>query len=148
MSQPNPYQSPAVAPETPAPTRRPGEDALYSAAQGQNIVGGLGLLVAIFSMADAMYFLLFGDIARPAAPFNLAISAWMVIQCSLMLAGGISMHQHKRRWLTIVGAWAGIWPLCGCYVFSLVSGIWVLMVLRRPDVKALFESKQHTGHES
>jgi hypothetical protein len=80
---------------------------------------------------------------NPAARFNVATVAVMVPQCLLMLAGGISMHQHKRRWLAIAGAWAGIMPFCGCYVFSLISGIWALMVLRRPEVRALFtENRQ------
>lgn len=79
---------------------------------------------------------------RPAAIFNAVTVALMVPQSLLMLAGGISMHQHKRRWLAIAGAWAGILPFCGCYVFSLISGIWALLILRRPEVKALFAENQ------
>ena len=83
----------------------------------------------------------------PAARFQVVTVAIMVPQSLLMLAGGISMHQHKRRWLAITGAWAGISPFCGCYVFSLISGIWALMVLRRPEVKALFAENQHSSSE-
>ncbi|MCE9529008.1 MAG: hypothetical protein K8R36_23420 [Planctomycetales bacterium] len=137
MSEPNPYQSPQIPAESPAPSRRPGEDALYFAAQCQNIIGGLGLLFLIVGLVDWMYVILSTRIDKPVAPI-VVMGAFMVIQCSLMLAGGISMHQHKRRWLAIAGAWAGILPFCGCYFFSLISGIWALMVLHRPEVKALF----------
>jgi hypothetical protein len=74
--------------------------------------------------------------------------AIMVPQSLLMLAGGISMHQHKRRWLAIAGAWAGILPICGCYVFSLISGVWALIVLQRPEVKALFAAQAISSDES
>ena len=149
MSQPNPYQSPAVPPETPATLmRRPGEDALYFAAQCHNIIGGLGLSIVSIGLVDVIYVVLITiPVDKPVAP-TIVMCAFMAIQCLLMIAGGISMHQHKRRWLALVGAWAGISPFCGCYVFSLISGIWALMVLRRPEVKALFEPKQPSGLES
>jgi hypothetical protein len=148
MTEPNPYQSPTAPPESPAPSRRPGEDALYFAAQWHNIVGGLGLLFSIVALVDAMTVILhYGGqqvlADRPAARFNVVTVAIMVPQSLLMLAGGISMHQRKRRWLAIAGAWAGILPFCGCYVLSLISGIWALLVLRRPEVKALFAENQH-----
>jgi hypothetical protein len=150
VREPNPYQSPAIPPETPAtPAQRRGEDALYFAAQWHNIVGGLGLLFAIATASPFIYFILDpstrGSDARRTAPQYLAICAWMGIQSLLMLAGGISMHQHKRRWLAIIGAWAGIMPFCGCYVFSLISGIWALVVLQRPEVKALFVVNQQAN---
>ena len=119
MSEPNPYQSPTIPSEpSGAPLRRPGEDALYFAAQWHNIIGGLGLLGATIASVDAMLVFLFHtDLAgnlRPPGYFNAVIVAIMVPQSLLMLAGGISMHQHKRRWLAITGAWAGIAPFCGC----------------------------------
>jgi hypothetical protein len=128
---------------------------LYFAAQWHNVIGGLGLWFASYSTAFWMLVVLDRNPIFPSvsdiggtAHRNIATSAFMVIQCSLMLAGGISMHQHKRRWLALVGAWAGILPLCGCYVFSLVSGVWVLVVVRRPEVKSLFEPKPPSDHES
>jgi hypothetical protein len=147
VPEPNPYQSPEMPAESPVPSRRPGEDALYFAAQWQNIIGGLGLLFLIVGFVDAMYVIFSTRIDKPVGPY-IMMCAFMVIQCSLMLAGGISMHQHKRRWLAIAGAWAGISPFCGCYVFSLISGIWVLMVLRRPEVKELFAAQGISSDES
>ena len=69
------------------------------------------------------------------------ISILMFVQSVLIIGGAASMFQQKRRWLAIAGVWAGILPYCGCYVFSLISGIWALMVLRRPEVKALFDQQ-------
>ncbi|MFN0017208.1 MAG: hypothetical protein ACKVP0_03050 [Pirellulaceae bacterium] len=148
MFQPNPYQSPEIPAESPVPSRRPGEDALYFAAQCHNIVGGLGFIF----VSLAMFGILFRGGQKPlsdtpVARFQVVTVAIMVPQSLLMLAGGISMHQHKRRWLAIAGAWAGILPFCGCYVFSLFSGIWALMVLWRPEVKALFVENQPSNSE-
>ena len=125
---------------------------MYFAARCQNIVGGLGLLFLIVGMVHALYVILLANDPwamgeGPSAPFNVILYALMLPQNMLMLAGGISMHQHKRRWLAIAGAWAGIMPFCGCSVFSLMSGIWALVVLRRPEVKALFAEKQQ-AHRS
>ena len=65
-------------------------------------------------------------------------SGLMTAQSVLILAGTVSMFQRKRRWLAIAGAWAGILPMCGCYVMSLISGVWMLVILRRPQIKDLF----------
>ncbi len=100
----------------------------------------------IVNLVDAI-FVIFSPIDKPTLT-TIVMAPWMVLQCLLMLAGGISMHQHKRCWLAIVGAWAGISPFCGCYVFSLISGIWALIVLRRPEVKALFASNQPSSKGS
>ena len=143
MSQLNPYQSPEFPDENPVPSRRPGEDALYFAAQCHNIVGGLGFIFVSLAMMGMIFSGGQKPLSdTPVARFQAVTIAIMVPQSLLMLAGGISMHQHKRRWLAIAGAWAGISPFCGCYVFSLISGIWALMVLRRPEVKALFAEDQ------
>jgi hypothetical protein len=147
VSQPNPYQSPEIPAESSTPSRRPGEDALYFAAQCHNVIGGLGLIF----VSLAMFGFLFRGGQKPLSDRQVArfvvTVAIMTPQSLLMLAGGISMHQHKRRWLAVAAAWAGILPFCGCYVFSLISGVWALMVLWRPEVKAFFAENQHSSSE-
>ena len=77
------------------------------------------------------------DIYRTAVQ-TIVGSFLMLLQSLLMVAGSVSLFQHKRRWLALTGAWAGILPMCGCYLLSLIAGVWILVVLRRPEVKALF----------
>jgi hypothetical protein len=81
----------------------------------------------------------------PFAILNFTRCFVMIVQSVVMIAGSVSMFQHKRRWLALAGAWAGISPFCGCYVFSLISGVWALIILQRSEVKALFAENQQAN---
>jgi hypothetical protein len=59
---------------------------------------------------------------------------------ALVIAGGISMLQLRRRWLCLFAAYVvtGL-SLAGCYaVLFYPFGIWALVVLYRPDVREQF----------
>ena len=155
MPDPNPYQSPAIPPES----LSTGEDKLsardlFFAALGQAVIGGLGLLTSLYNIA------FWGLVIVDRNPIyqsrmngdTLAIqviitSIIMALQSLLIIAGSVSMFQRKRRWLALTGAWAGILPMCGCYLISLVAGIWILVVLRRPEVSTLFAAKLPSGNQ-
>ena len=149
MSETNPYQSPSI-PESPTANLRLSERDLYFAALGQAIVGGIGLLSSLYNVGFWSLVLFEANPIYPSAPDQFSVqmvvvSGFMTFQSLLIIAGSVSLFQHKRRWLALTGAWAGILPMCGCYLISLIAGIWILIVLRRPEVKALFAANQRSS---
>jgi uncharacterized membrane protein len=145
MSQPdfNPYASPSADAATPVDAA----SALTLPAIVMLVSATIGLVGTIMNLIVwGLAFAGRGPLAEsaghdvPLAPQMLAVCAWMLVQSILMVLGSISMMRRRSRWLALAGAWAGILPMCGCYVLSLVAGIWALVVLRRPAVKAVFAS--------
>jgi len=153
VSETNPYQSPSVVVSAEENPGRRADRYLTLAAVAQMFVGGIGLLGSLYSLVfwGLMLFdanpQFSGEQRIPYAPQMIPISMLMFVQSVLIIGGAVSMFQQKRRWLAHVGAWAGISPFCGCYIFSLISGIWAMMVLRRPEVQALFAEKQPSRSE-
>jgi hypothetical protein len=63
-----------------------------------------------------------------------------VVLFALVIVGGISMMQLRRRWLCLFAAYVvtGL-SLGGCYAILFYPfGIWALVVLYRPDVREQF----------
>jgi hypothetical protein len=155
VSEPNPYQSPAIPPELSEAYRA--QSAVRSAfwcGITLTILGSLGIFGGLYGAAF-WGLVMFDrnrlypwspDISQTAARTTI-FSIFILLQSLLMIAGSVSLFQHKRRWLALVGAWAGILPVCGCYVVSLVAGIWILIILRRSEVKALFAPPQLCRNE-
>ncbi|MGI8982752.1 MAG: hypothetical protein ACR2FY_26250 [Pirellulaceae bacterium] len=156
MSQPNPYQSPAIPPEVSDVNRtQSAVRATFWCGITLVIMGSLGIFGGLYGAA---YWGLVLFDKNPIYPWSPDIhrtavqtvfgSVLMLLQSLLMVAGSVSLLQYKRRWLALIGAWAGILPMCGCYLISLIAGIWILVVLRRPEVKALFAANQPSGSSS
>jgi len=62
---------------------------------------------------------------------------------ALVIAGGVSMLQMRRRWLGLYAAYVvtGL-SIGGCYAILLYPfGIWGLIVLHRPDVREQFRRR-------
>lgn len=62
---------------------------------------------------------------------------------ALVIAGGVSMMQLRRRWLCLFAAYVvtGL-SLAGCYAILFYPfGIWALVVLYRPDVREQFRQR-------
>jgi uncharacterized membrane protein HdeD (DUF308 family) len=60
---------------------------------------------------------------------------------ALIIFGGLKMKNLESRGLAMVAAILAIIPCCnGCYCLGIPAGIWALVVLNKPEVKAAFRS--------
>lgn len=58
----------------------------------------------------------------------------------LVVVGGFRMQSFSGRTLAIVGAVCAIIPINSCCCIGIPVGIWALIVLMNPDVKAVFDA--------
>lgn len=59
----------------------------------------------------------------------------------LVIFGGLKMKNLESRALAMTAAILAIIPCCnGCYCLGIPAGIWALVVLSKPEVKAAFRS--------
>ena len=64
-----------------------------------------------------------------------------LIFAPIVIFGGIKMMKGKRRNLAICAAILATIPLSSCcFVAGSIFGIWALVLLMKPDVKAFFQS--------
>jgi hypothetical protein len=116
------------------------------------VLGGLLLMCALIGGLASVANLVFWNLAfngnalvpspmtddRDYVVMMLAVGSFMLLQSVVMLAGAISLFVQRYRWLAILGAWAGIVPMCGIYVLSLGVGIACLIVLHRQSAIEAF----------
>jgi hypothetical protein len=64
--------------------------------------------------------------------------SWTVASIIVMM-GSICMLKYKGYSMAIAAAIAAIIPLCSpCFILGIPFGIWALVVLLRPEIKARF----------
>ncbi|HZH16749.1 MAG TPA: hypothetical protein VE057_20510 [Archangium sp.] len=62
------------------------------------------------------------------------------------LLGGIQMARGRSYWLAVTGSVLAAIPFCNlCCGVSTGVGLWALSVLKRPEVKAGFETRAAPG---
>jgi hypothetical protein len=61
-----------------------------------------------------------------------------VIFNTLILIGGLRMKALRSHTLAMIGSICAIIPLNSCCCITIIFGIWALIVLMNPDVKAAF----------
>lgn len=79
-------------------------------------------------------------LADVKGPVKIGMPVWIglsVIGSIVSIAGAVRIMNLKSRGLGVLGAIATMLPL-GCCCLSLPVGIWVLLVLGKPEVKAGF----------
>ena len=138
----NPYAS---LPGSSMPTQPPRTSLLIIPAIFLIIFGGLTVLGGVVQLAGvAANGLPVGQDQDPArqmghqAGFLVSTMAIPAINL-LVVAGGIAMIARRFRGLAMAGAIAAVIPICGpCLVLGIPFGIWALILLNRPDVRATF----------
>ena|GEM_PF-6108008 len=156
MREPNPYQSPAMPPEVSEASRtQSAVRATFWSGVALTILGSLGIVggvcdLTFWSLAklDQNPLVTLNEESRFDSSITIVLDLLVIFQSGLQVCGAVSMLQRKRRWLALTGTWAGILPMCGCYLISLIAGIWILFILRRPEVKELFAAKGISSTES
>jgi hypothetical protein len=83
----------------------------------------------------------FGDmIETMTGPMGLVFAALGLLISVFTIFSGIQMQRLRNYWMPMTAAILGIVPcFSGCCCISLPIGIWVLVVLMKPEVKAAFE---------
>ncbi len=76
------------------------------------------------------------DVAQVVLPISIAIS---LITGAITIFGSVRIMQLKGKWLGVTGSVLSMFPIAsGCCCLGLPVGIWVLIALGKPEVKAGF----------
>jgi hypothetical protein len=79
------------------------------------------------------------------SPMNFGSIAVGMVLNLLTVVGGIKMRSLSGFGLAMTGSITGIVPMGGCCCLTLPFGIWALVVLVNPDVKAGFEANRRAA---
>jgi hypothetical protein len=75
-----------------------------------------------------------------------AIALLTLILAPLVIYGAVQMMAGRKHGLARAAAIISILPLTSCcFIAGIPIGIWALVVLAKPDVKALFNGEEHPG---
>jgi hypothetical protein len=75
------------------------------------------------------------------ATYNLIHAAYAVP----VFAGAISMARMKSYLFSVTAVWMAVIPfMAPCFVLSVPFGIWGILVLRNPDIRAAFADNRST----
>lgn len=150
----NPYSQP-MQPSTPTPPPSGGSTTKNMLpAVALMVVGGLGLLASLFSFGLA----LFGPEVRvdPTAPEWLqefqkgsrgtlaaGMQAFFILLNVFILVGGFCLMKLKN-WGVAFGSTLAAMINFGncCCILGIPVGIWAMVVVLQPDVKAIFKANQ------
>ena len=143
----NPYQSPTGQWNHQRPPidekmiRLPG--IFLAIGGGLSVVGALVILAAL--LAQMMGFLDAQGQEAAEIVFGLVFYAVMFVLSIVVLWGGISMARRRNYGLamtaTIMGMIPCVGPCFGCS--SIPFAIWALVILLKPEVKAVFEANRY-----
>jgi hypothetical protein len=145
-SKPNPFAEPApanpyAAPKYPGAFQAPFRDAAYAQARVQGpalallITFGLMLALSMTMLVVFLVALATGDNNEPEALFQFVFSIPM---SGLVVYGAYKMRRLENHGLAVAAAVLAMIPCSGCCVLGLPFGIWALVVLNDPSVKAAF----------
>ncbi len=145
---PNPAAPPAGAP----PGTSPAQDALNVPSILILICGALGVVLALVSMVSRnpqqfdQMFAQNPDLARQMGPFLKMMTGPVSIISNLlgaaisgfMIFGALKMRNLQSYGVAMAAAIVSLLPCTSCCCVSLPVGIWALVVLMKPEVKASF----------
>jgi hypothetical protein len=133
---------------------------LKAPATGLIIAGSLNGALALIALLSGLLRLsgITGQEKLPSDPaermgfLGATVASYGIAFLTLMLAplviyGGIKMMAGKKYGLSRAAAIISIVPLTSCcFIVGIPLGIWALVVLAKPDVKALFNGEPYTGN--
>ncbi|MDX1997264.1 MAG: hypothetical protein SF066_06060 [Thermoanaerobaculia bacterium] len=122
------------------------------AAIGLMIAGGVGILLGLFSLLSSVLGLgawtmpdLGGDneqfarlLQSSTGAFGMIMNVLGLAVCAFVIWSGLQMKSLKGWQMCMAGSIAAMIPCFGCYLIGIPMGIWALVVLLKPEVKAAF----------
>jgi len=128
------------------------QDHVRGPAIGLIFTGAIGILVAIANivlegaMMEWVRSLTPEGQAPPAgmmeanSALSIAITVLSVLASAFILFGGLKMMKLESRTVVLAASIVAMIPCVGCCVIGLPVGIWSVIVLSKPEVKAAFTS--------
>jgi hypothetical protein len=126
---------------------------LKAPAIGLIITGSINIILGIIVILSALFGTASGSLNRGFSGNEEKIGYFIgffgpsligvlsVIFAPLIIFGGIRMLKGKSRNLAICAAILATIPLSSCcFIAGSIFGIWALVILIKPDVKAFFQS--------
>jgi hypothetical protein len=124
------------------------------------VVGGLGVLTALWGLVAPANTAQLEEIINQqpqleqyrdllqtfAGGAGRALNLIPLLLSGLVIFGGLKMRQLESRGLAMAGAIAALVPcigpgcVCGCLPLGIAAGIYALVVLNKPEVRAAFRS--------
>jgi hypothetical protein len=136
------------------------KSAVQGPAIGLIVCGAIGALIGLANVAETLLggasqkeelrralselppnFQQFGGLIETmTGPMGLVFAALGLLISVFTVFSGIQMQRLRNYWMPMTAAILGIIPcFSGCCCISLPIGIWALVVLMKPEVKAAFE---------
>lgn len=138
-----------------APEPRPSRPANTA---GDCNAAGIGLTVAgVLQLCVCGFIVFFNAVLRPDLPqpinpnpdeeenetiFAIVVGGWGLFQAGLMILGAVALRRRRGFSLAMAGAVAAVIPLNVCCFTALPFGVWALVLLGRPDVRAAFAAER------
>jgi phage FluMu protein Com len=101
------------------------------------VVSGIVIVLSVFAMA-AQLIVLLADAPDFEVLINLASGAGGIVLYGVVMAGAIQMKQLQSYGLAVTASILAMLPCSGCCIIGLPIGIWALVVLCDPSVRAAF----------
>lgn len=146
---PNPSFPPPVPGGAPPPAGPPASELLNVPAILLMAGAGVGVLVRLAALAGLDRVLLeqlaknpqYSDLPMMTAGGGVGtvVAALVLLALNaLIIFGAMKMRAGQSYTLALTAAILGAIPYCGCYPLSMTGGIWALVLLLKPEVKAQF----------
>jgi hypothetical protein len=140
----NPYASPNYQPlPPPFNPAQPAGNPLMIPAIFLLVFGGTTLLLILVSMPNQIMRMRAIDIQTPEGQGEMAGSigslvCWTAMTAAIMW-GSIAMLRLRGYSNAMTAAVLAVIPICSpCFVLGIPFGIWAIVLLRRPEVRAMF----------
>ena len=150
-------QARAAAPVQAGPPRSP------EAAAADCHAAGVGLtVVGILQLCTCAFVVIFNAVVRPnlGQPINpvpedeeaetiaaIVVGVLGLLQSLMMLLGAVSLRRQRRFALAMTGAVLALVPNLCCFV-TVPFGVWAVVLLGRPDVRAAFAADREPFDET
>jgi hypothetical protein len=149
----NDFNPPAAPVADPPPPGGNAADQVSMPAMGLMIAGGLGLVGNILFLLLHFGALALGGLSSfagggmggmMAGSIGLFFRIFGLAACCYVIYGGMHMKGLKNYTMALVAAIVAVIPCfipCPCCFIGIAAGIWAIIILIKPEVKAAFAQK-------
>ncbi|PHS17685.1 MAG: hypothetical protein COA78_02875 [Blastopirellula sp.] len=141
MNEENPFQSPETSDTSPPDT---GTNPLIVPAIILLVLSSIYLILQIFALPGQVIRIMNFDYGAPTILTEVTTSIvallLMFIAGLITLKGSYDMLYLKNHKSAMSGSVIAMIPFCSpCFLLGIPFGIWAVVLLKKPEVKALFE---------
>jgi hypothetical protein len=121
-------------------------DLVATPAVGLIVTGGLGMAIqALYLLAFLVQMPMLGRLPGPEAAISflpqVVLSLFGLVLCGLVIVGAQKMKRLESYSFAMAAAIISVIPCFSpCCVIGLPFGVWAIVILNKPEVKAAFRS--------